>query len=180
MPFLSPVMVFAIVTGMIYTFQYFTEAFVASPARRARSRSARDLLGYPGQSLLFYSTELYQQGFVYFKTGYASAMAWMLFVVIFVCDDRVAAHVQAPWVLRGGRPLMAEATLSRPRALVNTPRAAKPRRFLMGVAEHSLPVALVPGLRLAAARLLHDRVHDPATVGDRLAVALAVEVQQLP
>jgi|tagenome__1003787_1003787.scaffolds.fasta_scaffold20914932_2 multiple sugar transport system permease protein len=83
MPFLSPVMVFAIVTGMIYTFQYFTEAFVASGSASS-IQSSSDLLGYPGQSLLFYSTELYQQGFVYFKTGYASAMAWILFVVIFV------------------------------------------------------------------------------------------------
>src|SRR3954449_3134108 len=43
---------------------------------------------------------------------------------------------------------MAEATLSRPRALVNTPRAAKPRRFLMGVAEHSLPIVLCLGFIL--------------------------------
>ena len=84
MPFLSPVIVFAIVTGMIYTFQYFTEAFVASGSASS-IQSSSDLLGYPAQSLLFYSTDLYQQGFVYFKTGYASAMAWMLFVVIFVC-----------------------------------------------------------------------------------------------
>ena len=43
---------------------------------------------------------------------------------------------------------MAEATLSRPRTLVNTPRAAKPRRFLMGVAEHSLPIVLCLGFVL--------------------------------
>lgn len=84
MPFLSPVIVFAIVTGMIYTFQYFTEAFVASGSASS-IQSSSDLLGYPAQSLLFYSTDLYQQGFVYFKTGYASAMAWMLFLVIFAC-----------------------------------------------------------------------------------------------
>jgi len=84
LPFLSPVVVFAIVTGMIYTFQYFTEAFVASGSASS-IQSSSDLLGYPAQSLLFYSTDIYQQGFVYFKTGYASAMAWMLFVVIFLC-----------------------------------------------------------------------------------------------
>jgi multiple sugar transport system permease protein len=83
LPFLSPVIVFAVVTGMIYTFQYFTEAFVASGSASS-IQSSSDLLGYPAQSLLFYSTDLYQQGFVYFKTGYASAMAWILFLVIFV------------------------------------------------------------------------------------------------
>jgi multiple sugar transport system permease protein len=83
LPFLSPVIVFAIVTGMIYTFQYFTEAFVASGSANA-VQSSSELIGYPAQSLLFYSTDLYQQGFIYFKTGYASAMAWILFLVIFI------------------------------------------------------------------------------------------------
>src|SRR4051794_14331155 len=82
LPFLSPVILFSVVTGMIYTFQYFTEAFVASGSASAVQDSSQ-LLGYPGQSLLFYTTDLYQQGFVYFKTGYASAMAWLLFLVIF-------------------------------------------------------------------------------------------------
>lgn len=82
LPAISPVVFFAVLTGMIYTFQYFTEAFVASSSSNMTSSSS-ELLGYPADSLLFYSTELYQQGFSYFKTGYASAMAWLLFLVIF-------------------------------------------------------------------------------------------------
>lgn len=82
LPFLSPVILFSVVTGMIYTFQYFTEAFVVSGSANVES-SSNQLLGYPANSLLFYSTELYRQGFSYFKTGYASAMAWLLFLAIF-------------------------------------------------------------------------------------------------
>ncbi len=82
LPAISPVVYFSLLTGMIYAFQYFTEAFVASGSANAEA-SSNELLGYPANSLLFYSTELYQQGFSYFKTGYASAMAWLLFLVIF-------------------------------------------------------------------------------------------------
>jgi multiple sugar transport system permease protein len=100
LPFLSPVIVFAVVTGMIYTFQYFTEAFVASGSANA-VQSSSDLIGYPGQSLLFYSTDLYQQGFVYFKTGYASAMAWILFVVILVATLGLL-RLSRRWVYAAG------------------------------------------------------------------------------
>jgi multiple sugar transport system permease protein len=82
LPAISPVIFFAVLTGIIYTFQYFTEAFVASGSANVAA-SSNELVGYPGRSLLFYSSELYQQGFSYFKTGYASAMAWLLFLVIF-------------------------------------------------------------------------------------------------
>lgn len=82
LPAISPVIYFSLLTGMIYTFQYFTEAFVVSGSANVGS-SSNELLGYPADSLLFYSTELYQQGFSYFKTGYASAMAWLLFLAVF-------------------------------------------------------------------------------------------------
>ncbi|GAB3973194.1 sugar ABC transporter permease [Actinoallomurus acanthiterrae] len=82
LPALSPVIYFSLLTGMIYAFQYFTEAFVVSGSANVEA-SSNELIGYPARSLLFYSTELYQQGFSYFKTGYASAMAWLLFLAIF-------------------------------------------------------------------------------------------------
>jgi multiple sugar transport system permease protein len=82
LPAISPVIYFSLLTGLIYTFQYFTEAFVVSGSANVES-SSNQLLGYPANSLLFYSTELYRQGFSYFKTGYASAMAWLLFLAIF-------------------------------------------------------------------------------------------------
>ncbi|GAB3598511.1 sugar ABC transporter permease [Angustibacter peucedani] len=102
LPFLSPVVLFSVVTGMIYTFQYFTEAFVASGSASAVQDSSQ-LLGYPGQSLLFYTTDLYQQGFVYFKTGYASAMAWLMFVVIFLATLGLL-RLSRSLVHDGGRP----------------------------------------------------------------------------
>lgn len=85
LPGISPVIFFAVLTSMISIFQYFTEAYVASSAGSETS-SANALIGYPQNSLLFYSSKIYQEGFSYFKTGYASAMAWLLFLVIFICS----------------------------------------------------------------------------------------------
>ena len=39
-------------------------------------------MGYPLNSTLFYSVYLFQTGFQYLKIGYASAMAWVLFVIV--------------------------------------------------------------------------------------------------
>lgn len=96
LPSISPVIFFSLLTGMIYAFQYFTEAFVASGSANANQASG-ELIGYPGRSLLFYSSDLYQQGFLYFKTGYASAMATLLFVVIFLVT-LVFIRVSRRWV----------------------------------------------------------------------------------
>jgi len=82
LPGISPVIYFSVLTGVIYTFQYFSEAYVVSGAAN-QAMSTNQLLGYPQFSLYFYSTGIYQQGFSYFKTGVASAMAWLLFLVIF-------------------------------------------------------------------------------------------------
>jgi len=83
LPSISPVIFFSLLTGVIYTFQYFTEAFVVSGASNAQTNNTATLLGYPQDSLYFYTVGIYQQGFSYFKTGVASAMAFLLFLVIF-------------------------------------------------------------------------------------------------
>lgn len=75
LPMISPVIFFSLVIGVIYGFQYFTEGYIASGGDPTT-------LGQPQGSLLFYSIWLYQQGFQYFHMGYASAMAWVLFVII--------------------------------------------------------------------------------------------------
>ena len=77
LPMISPVIFFAAVTGVIYGFQYFTEGFVAAGGAQS--------LGTPQGSLLFYPIWLYQQGFQYFHMGYASALAWMLFLITMLC-----------------------------------------------------------------------------------------------
>jgi multiple sugar transport system permease protein len=80
LPMLTPVIFFSLVIGVISGFQYFTQAYVASTTNHQRSD-----LGQPRNSLLFFSIYLYQQGFNYFRMGYASAMAWVLFVITMVC-----------------------------------------------------------------------------------------------
>lgn len=71
LPLLSPVIFFNVVLQTIHAFQAFTPAFVMSGGR-----------GGPSDSLLFYTLYLYQKGFSDFRMGYASAMAWVLLVVI--------------------------------------------------------------------------------------------------
>ncbi|HEY1332107.1 MAG TPA: sugar ABC transporter permease [Actinomycetota bacterium] len=94
LPMISPVIFFAAVTGVIYGFQYFTEGFVASGGQPSS-------LGDPQGSLLFYGIWLYQQGFQYFHMGYASAMAWVLFLIIMACT-LVLFRTSKRWVFYQG------------------------------------------------------------------------------
>ena len=71
LPMLTPVLFFNVVMGIINSFQYFTNAYVMTN-------------GGPGRATLFYNLYLYQNAFRYFKMGYASALAWILFVIILV------------------------------------------------------------------------------------------------
>ena len=86
LPSISPAIFFSLVTGVIYGFQYFTEAYVASFAVAGQpTGSAAGEVGSPRGSLLFYSLYLYVRGFTDFRMGYASAMAWVLFLITMVC-----------------------------------------------------------------------------------------------
>jgi multiple sugar transport system permease protein len=82
-PSVSPVILFAVVIGVIDGLQYFTQAYVASTIANggASAAEAANNLGYPQDSTLFYPVLLYQQGFRYFNMGYASAMAMLLLAV---------------------------------------------------------------------------------------------------
>jgi multiple sugar transport system permease protein len=82
LPSISPVILFALVIGVIDSMQYFTQAYVAASIAVGQSASqSAENLGYPEQSTLFYPVLLYQQGFRYFNMGYASAMAMLLLAV---------------------------------------------------------------------------------------------------
>jgi multiple sugar transport system permease protein len=70
LPFLSPHLLFALVTGLIAGFQYFTPVFVLTGGT-----------GSPAGSTMVSSLYLYQNAFSFFRVGYASAMAWVLFVI---------------------------------------------------------------------------------------------------
>ncbi|CAN5792259.1 sugar ABC transporter permease [soil metagenome] len=69
LPLLSPVIFFNLVMGLIGVFQFFTEPFVMTQ-------------GGPEQSTLSYMLYLYRNAFTYFKMGYASALAWVLFALV--------------------------------------------------------------------------------------------------
>ena len=100
LPTISPVIFFSLVIGVIFGFQYFTEAYVVSTSGAA-SEQAGESLGAPDNSLMFYGTWLYRQGFGYFHMGYASALAWVLFVVIMACTF-VLIKTSSRWVHYGG------------------------------------------------------------------------------
>ena len=84
LPNISPVVVFAVITGVIWALQYFTEAAVASSVASGKtgiSVSLNQVLGYPDNSLLTYAEWLYVRGFTEFQLGYSAALAVVLFVV---------------------------------------------------------------------------------------------------
>ena len=70
-PLLTPTLFFSVITGIIGSFQVFTQAFVMTG-------------GGPNNATQFYMLNLYNQGFRSLKMGYASALAWILFAIIMV------------------------------------------------------------------------------------------------
>lgn len=83
-PMISPITLFNLVLGVIAMFQYFVQPFIFAEAQTSSGGSDR-ILGSPLDSTLFYSIYLYDKAFVRLKFGYASAMAWVLFVIILIC-----------------------------------------------------------------------------------------------
>jgi multiple sugar transport system permease protein len=70
LPMLTPTIFFNLVLSIIATFQTFTSAFVATN-------------GGPLNSTLFFVLYLYRKAFQEFQMGYAAALAWVLFLIIF-------------------------------------------------------------------------------------------------
>lgn len=84
LPMVSPITLYNLITSVIVMFQYFAQAYVFARISAANYTGA-STVGAPLNSTLFYSVYLYQNGFQFLKMGYASAMAWILFVVILIC-----------------------------------------------------------------------------------------------
>jgi multiple sugar transport system permease protein len=84
LPMLTPVIFFNLVMGIIGAFQYFTEAYIMTQ-------------GGPEDSTLFYSLYLFQRAWRYLDMGYASAMAWILFLLIMVITGALF-RTQRRWV----------------------------------------------------------------------------------
>ena len=70
-PLLTPIIFFNVVLQVITAFKAFTQAFVISGGS-----------GGPADSTLIYSVYFYSEGFVNFRMGYASAMAWILIAIV--------------------------------------------------------------------------------------------------
>jgi multiple sugar transport system permease protein len=69
LPMLSPLIFYNVVMGIIGSFQIFTQAKVMTN-------------GGPNDATLFYVLNLYRQAFEFHNMGYASAMAWVLFLIV--------------------------------------------------------------------------------------------------
>lgn len=70
-PMLTPIVFFNVIMQLVGAFQEFTSAFVITG-------------GGPMQSTYLYGMKLYLEAFRYFKMGYASALSWILFLIILV------------------------------------------------------------------------------------------------
>jgi multiple sugar transport system permease protein len=69
LPMLSPTICLNMIVATIGAFQVFAAAYILTG-------------GGPARSTLFYAYYLFNRAFVYFNLGYASAMAWLLFLII--------------------------------------------------------------------------------------------------
>ena len=69
LPMLSPTLFFQLTMGIIGAFQVFTQAYMMTA-------------GGPNDATRFYLLYLFDNAFKFWKMGYASALAWVLFVII--------------------------------------------------------------------------------------------------
>jgi multiple sugar transport system permease protein len=86
LPTISPVIVFAAITGVISTLQYFTQAAIGASVASNQATTGGGIsstFGYPEGSTFTYPLWLYVVGFRYNAMGYANALAIVLFVVGF-------------------------------------------------------------------------------------------------
>jgi len=89
-PMMTPVIFFHVVTSVIGAFQFFAIPYIMTGGT-----------GFPANSTLFYSIYLYKQAFQYFNMGYASALAWLLFLVTLVIT-LVIFRTSRLWVFYAG------------------------------------------------------------------------------
>lgn len=87
-PMMSPVILFNMVMGVITSFQTFTPAYIMTK-------------GGPANASLFYGLFLYNNAFKWFKMGYASALAWLMFLIILALTLLVF-RISTNWVYYEG------------------------------------------------------------------------------
>jgi len=79
LPMISPALLFNFIMGLVGALQVFTQAFVMTGGVQPGSE------GGPNQSTLFIVLYIYKKAFQEYDMGYASALAWALFVIITLC-----------------------------------------------------------------------------------------------
>jgi multiple sugar transport system permease protein len=72
LPLMTPVIFFSAVTGVIGSFQYFTQAYIAT---------GLTINGDYTNSMYFYATHIYETAFQQYDMGYAAAMSWFLLLI---------------------------------------------------------------------------------------------------
>lgn len=90
LPLLTPTILFNLVLDLIGGLQTFTQAYVVTQ-------------GGPGNASLFYMLYLYRNAFSYFRMGYASALAWLLFAFTLVVTAFIFRSARR-WVFYEGAP----------------------------------------------------------------------------
>ena len=88
LPMMTPSILFNLIFGLIMTFQSFTNVYVATN-------------GGPLDSTLFYVLYLYKKAFDHLEMGYASALAWILFLLVLLCTLLIFA-TSGKWVFYRG------------------------------------------------------------------------------
>ncbi|MBI2297399.1 MAG: sugar ABC transporter permease [Armatimonadetes bacterium] len=73
LPMVSPVILFNLIMGIIGSLQMFAVPYIMLPG------------GQPARSGYFYTEYLYDNALPYLQMGYASAMAWILFLITLAC-----------------------------------------------------------------------------------------------
>jgi multiple sugar transport system permease protein len=91
LPMLSPVLFYNILISIIVVSQFFTQAYVIDPSGN----------GNPGGSTLFFNMNLYKEGWSYNNMGYASALAWLMLLVVLVAAIALF-RTSARWVFYAG------------------------------------------------------------------------------
>lgn len=90
LPMITPVVLFNLVMAIITSFQVFTDAYIMTK-------------GGPNYASYFYVLYLYQNAFQFFRMGFASAQAWILFLII-LAFTALTLRSSSIWVYyEGGR-----------------------------------------------------------------------------
>ncbi len=90
LPMLTPVILYDLVLGLIGTFQYFSIPYVLTNGE-----------GTPNKAAYFFNMYLFKSAFLYGKMGYASALAWILFIIV-ITLTAIVFKTSGRWVFYAG------------------------------------------------------------------------------